>query len=250
MSKVTEIATEIATEIKRIQDAKADIKTAIENKGVTVGDGTIATYAEKIGEISSGGGINLLDYAITAPTFQGADFTDIPNVVANIPNFNGKNINAMFNLTTNLETVKLICNIRDVAMETTTAFYSSRTLRVIDLSEFNTLFSTVTSTFGSCVSLEEIIGTISFAGTSPFTNTFGQCDKLREIRIAENCISKNISFSACSLLSIDSVNSIIGGLVDLTGGTQQTLTFHKTVGGNLTDEQKAIITAKNWGLVY
>ena len=44
----------IATEIERLQTAKADIKAAIEEKGVTVGDGTIDTYAQKIGEISSG----------------------------------------------------------------------------------------------------------------------------------------------------------------------------------------------------
>ena len=41
--------------------AKADIKAAIEQKGVTVGDGTIDTYSEKIGEISSGGGDSYYD---------------------------------------------------------------------------------------------------------------------------------------------------------------------------------------------
>ena len=46
----------IATEIQRLQQAKADIKTAIENKGVTVGDGTIDTFASKINEITGGGG--------------------------------------------------------------------------------------------------------------------------------------------------------------------------------------------------
>ena len=46
----------VADEIIRLQTAKADIKTAIEEKGVMVGDGTIDTYAEKIAEISSGGG--------------------------------------------------------------------------------------------------------------------------------------------------------------------------------------------------
>ena len=48
----------IANEIQRLQSAKADIKSAIEGKGVTVGDGTIDTYAEKIGQIE-GGGIDL-----------------------------------------------------------------------------------------------------------------------------------------------------------------------------------------------
>lgn len=49
----------IAQEIQRLQSAKADIKSAIEQKGVTVGDGTIDTYADKIGEISSGGSSDL-----------------------------------------------------------------------------------------------------------------------------------------------------------------------------------------------
>lgn len=43
----------VASEISRLQNAKADIKTSIENKGVTVGDGTIDTYASKIDEIST-----------------------------------------------------------------------------------------------------------------------------------------------------------------------------------------------------
>lgn len=45
----------IADQINRIKNAKADIKTAIEGKGVTVGNGTIDTYAEKIDQIQQGG---------------------------------------------------------------------------------------------------------------------------------------------------------------------------------------------------
>lgn len=41
----------IASEITRLQQAKADIKAAIETKGVTVGDGTIDTYAAKVLQI-------------------------------------------------------------------------------------------------------------------------------------------------------------------------------------------------------
>ncbi len=47
----------ISSELTRISNAKSAIKSAIEAKGVTVGDGTIDTYAEKIGEISSGGSL-------------------------------------------------------------------------------------------------------------------------------------------------------------------------------------------------
>lgn len=50
--------TTIAENITRIQQAKAAIKTAIEEKGIVVGDGTIDTYAAKIEEIPSDSGHN------------------------------------------------------------------------------------------------------------------------------------------------------------------------------------------------
>jgi endonuclease YncB( thermonuclease family) len=47
----------IASEISRIQQAKADIKTAIETKGVTVpSSATIDTYDDYVSQISGGGG--------------------------------------------------------------------------------------------------------------------------------------------------------------------------------------------------
>ncbi len=44
----------ISEEITRIAQAKADIKDAIEEKGIAVGDGLIDTYASKVLEISGG----------------------------------------------------------------------------------------------------------------------------------------------------------------------------------------------------
>ena len=46
----------VSDELNRIISAKADIKTAIENKGVTVGNDLIDTYAAKIDAIPTGGG--------------------------------------------------------------------------------------------------------------------------------------------------------------------------------------------------
>lgn len=76
----------IATEIQRLQQAKADIKTAIENKGVTVGDGTIDTFASKISEITGGGGsaegcvtvtfMNGANVLLTRPVYIGDDCPD------------------------------------------------------------------------------------------------------------------------------------------------------------------------------
>ena len=45
----------IYDQINRIKNAKASIKAAIEGKGVTVGNGTIDTYADKIDQIQQGG---------------------------------------------------------------------------------------------------------------------------------------------------------------------------------------------------
>lgn len=58
----------IATEIQRLQTAKANIKTAIENHGVSVGDGTLDTYADLISQISGGGGSS------ETPTINGRVF--------------------------------------------------------------------------------------------------------------------------------------------------------------------------------
>lgn len=87
-------------------------------------------------------------------------------------------------------------------------------------------------------------------GSQTFNNySFGWLYNLEEIRF-EGCIGKSFSIKDSSKLSIASVQSIIDALKDLTGQTQQTLTFHATVGANMTDAQKAAITAKNWQLVY
>lgn len=54
----------IASEITRLQTAKADIKAAIEDKGVTVPSAaTLDDYADYVSAISGGGGIDIEDIA-------------------------------------------------------------------------------------------------------------------------------------------------------------------------------------------
>ena len=79
--------------------------------------------------------------------------------------------------------------------------------------------------------------------------TFGHMAYLKNLTI-EGTIGTSIGFPQSNLLTAESVQSVIDHLKDLTGQTAQTLTFHATVGGNLTAAQKAAITAKNWTLVY
>lgn len=86
-------------------------------------------------------------------------------------------------------------------------------------------------------------------GSQALNNAFTSADALRDIAV-EGVIGKSISFPNSSLLTSASVQSVIDHLKDLTGQTAQTVTFHNTVGNNMTAAQKAAITAKNWTLVY
>ena len=60
---MTSTGTTIQTEIDRLKKAKADIKTAIINKGGTISDtATIDTYTSAIDGISTGGGVPIVPY--------------------------------------------------------------------------------------------------------------------------------------------------------------------------------------------
>lgn len=86
-------------------------------------------------------------------------------------------------------------------------------------------------------------------GSQTINSGFNNARELQNITF-EGVIGNSISFIHSPLLTDASVQSIIDHLKDLTGATAQTLTLHATVGGKLTPEQKAAITAKNWTLVY
>lgn len=93
------------------------------------------------------------------------------------------------------------------------------------------------------------IDKVLIAETNTLTYFPGAMLSLENISF-EGVIANSISFAYSSNLTMASVDSIISCLKDLTGATAQTITFHATVGGKLTEAQKAAITAKNWTLVY
>lgn len=103
--------------------------------------------------------------------------------------------------------------------------------------------------FGYCYDLEEIACLVFSEGTVLTTNAFYQSTALKTLTV-EGTINTVLSFAHSAALSDDSVQSIIDHLKDLNDSTTQTLIFHAAVGGKLTDDQKAEITAKNWTLAY
>lgn len=101
--------------------------------------------------------------------------------------------------------------------------------------------------FFGCSALEEITEPLDCTSMTTATNMFQRCAKLKEVRFVAGSIKVSVQVNATTLLSAASVQSIIDGLADLTGGATQTLTLASAVA--VSDEQKAAITLKNWTLV-
>ena len=240
----------IAQEIQRIQSAKANIKTAIENKGVTVGDGTIDTYAEKIGEISGGGTAqNPLEYAKTLDNiYNGVTFPDGYELTLNLPNVTS--LNSAFYGVKGIKKVTIKGNTAGNGVVFNRIFRNVSSLETLDLTEFNAKISAeMTMAFFYDSKLFEILGELDFTAVTSFSNTFIGCANLVTITPKANTIKISIDLSYCNLLSDLSIQSIIDGLADLTGGTAQTLDFHADVLAKLTDEQLLEIAIKNWSVM-
>ena len=109
--------------------------------------------------------------------------------------------------------------------------------------------TSISRLFNGCESLKRASVFLPANKLTDSTNAFSKCYELEDL-VVSGVIDIPLSFTDSSKLTSDSVQSIIDHLKDLTGATAQTLTLHATVGGKLTDAQKATITAKNWTLVY
>lgn len=103
--------------------------------------------------------------------------------------------------------------------------------------------------FYGLYALKTIDGTPIDLSTCKITGgMFSECWNLTDVRF-KGSIIYDIDFSCCPKLSDNTVKNIIDCLKPLSA-EYRTITFHGYVGGKLTDEQKATITAKNWTLAY
>lgn len=196
----------IASEIQRLQSAKASIKTSIENKGVTVGDGTIDTYASKIDQIS--GGADVSDYfETTGNGWYGSykrhikkipplDFTGVTYAnelflefaaLQEIPTIS--NTGSLIKLREGfkdciaLQEIDLsnwdVSNLTDCYQ----LFMSSNNLKKVNLSNWNLINCTsLQYTFNFCSNLTEvIINNINTSNVTEFISVFSNCSKLNKI---------------------------------------------------------------------
>ena len=172
----------ITSEIERLQNAKASIKTSIENKGITVGNGTIDTYASKIDEISTSSAV-LGTKTITANGVYNATDDNLDGYSQVEVETSGVDINDYF----------------DPTKKKTGSFmsYVKKVPTTIDFSGYTSFWSV----FESCPGLEEI-PLIDTSNATNMGNMFNGCSSLKTIPLINTSKVTDMSsmFYKCSSL--------------------------------------------------
>lgn len=197
---------------------------------------------------SGDGGINLIDYMISY-SFRGVKFSE-STVFKSKPKVSlNYNLSNAFRSTTNLTNIEIDYDFGDTEYVFGYFADASNQLEYVDFKgDTIRLTGSNACIFNLCSLLKEINAVFDFTNVTSTTNAFNYCFELEEVRFVSGSILKSISFSNSAKLSDLSIQSIIDGLADLTGGTAQTLTFHADVKAKLTNEQLETITSKNWTL--
>jgi hypothetical protein len=258
----------IASEIERIQNAKASIKTAIESKGVEVGEGTIDTYASKIGEITTGGGgDNWYDtfwdtyqqngnrtnysYGFYSSGWTKDNFKPKYDIKPTDASYMLNGASLYIDLVEHLKTLDIILDFSNCT-NFSWMIYGCRLSRigVVDMRKVSSA-ANANNVFrqGGADTLETIDKVIVSEKYPLGSNSFTNCTKLKNITI-EGDITGNFSIASSSLLTDDSIDSIISHLVDLTGATSKTLSVASSVKTKIQANSTwlATITSKNWTL--
>lgn len=242
----------IADEIKRIQDAKASIKSSIENKGVSVpSSAKLDTYASYISSIEGGGGgTQSFKYVDNTEFDDYGRLTKMRFIGSNVP------MNAFRYMPIEYaELTDSVTSIGDYA-------FQNCDIKSINIPNGITMIGT--GVFNNCLSLTSI--EIPNSVTSIGSNAFAGCSSLTSLNIPNGVTSiGNYAISRCyNLRSIDiasSVNSIetyafqnCSGLTNVTiyADTPPTLGSSVFTGTSMcpiqvpNDSVNAYKTATNW----
>ena len=77
-------------------------------------------------------------------------------------------------------------------------------------------------------------------------DSFYSCSNVKELIVENGFNATNLNLSHFSLLTADDIVAVMNALYDRTGRETYSLTLGGTHINELTDEQKAIATDKNW----
>ena len=202
---------------------------------------------------AAGGGENLFSYATGLMSlFEGATFPEGYELTVEAPNLR-HGVDRIISYAKNIKRFTLIGNKTNALISAQYAFRGGNMLEVIDftgLGEGGLKANYLNGAFSADQKLVSILGELDFSEAVNVSSSFSDCFALKDIQFKVGTLSKSLSLVNSNKLSDESIQSILDGLADLTGGVAQTFTFHATVGAKLTEAQKAAVTAKNWTLVY
>lgn len=249
----------IAENLQTIIDIKADIKTAIENKGVTVGDAGFGEYAGKIDSISQGvsswalpDGTKFTDGPTEYPALFFEHLTTCENMFSNctslitVPLFDTENVINMNRMFYNCESLKNFpqFNTENVQM------MASMVEGCISLTDMPLLNCASVREFGPALSNARNIKTI--AGFKDIGASFGLYYEGTQYTGA-----LALQFGDLSVLTYDSAVNIINYAYDLNNNTNLNdselswcvIYFNNNVYNQLSTEDIAIATSKGWSVI-
>lgn len=225
----------IASVIERIKTTKANIKTAIESKGVTIADDAkLSEYPDYISQISAGGGTtepHAIFRDITTTGYTECETVNMTRVPTRFINGSGvKNLILNEGITHIYQSAIASCT-----QLTTISTPSTETTGV---SLPSTLTNLLKWAFYACSKLDNIVLPKSL--TSINTDSFYNLSGLITIDVEPefNC---NLPLGTCANVSQESVLNIITHYKSKSG---KTLTLHANVFDNIPDEVKAMAEDK------
>lgn len=230
------------TNTERIQANNADLQDCIE-------------IAKNLPDAGGSGGeesIQLINYVTTLINlFRSSTFPENTSMILQPILITGAmiSISGMCNATKNLTYLKIDYST-DLKWSVSSAFKRCYQLKEVDLGKKIAITGSALDMFSYAEALETIHTELDFSDASTLSGVFSRCIRLINLKVTENSIKKSVSLPLSTLLSDASIQSIIDGLADLTGGTAQTLTVHKDVRAKIESnpEQLATIIEKNWTL--
>ncbi len=213
----------IANEITRLQTAKSNIKTALENKGVAVDSAaTLDSYATYVNDIPSGGG-NPLIKSIEVEDFTGTTFNEFSTYITELTIPSG------------------VTKIGKLA------FY--RLLGVTNIDMPNSVTSIGEQAFYECYNVTAI--TISSGVTKIESNTFVHCESLTSIDIPSGVTSiGQAAFAYCYSLSKVKIPSSVTSLGDTCFSSCYSLTSIGTIGSDSSVEIPNSVTSLDGTFAY
>ena len=252
----------IADKLYTLQTIKANIKTAIENKGVDVGDAPFTDYASKIdgieGGSSDGGETTILKLSeqsqlnFSSFNIQGklkiecaanTEYIMFYNATFSNPNgieiLNSNSLDSTYNMYKLSNIVEPYLFDTSNVTDMSSMFYGCSKLQAIP--QFITSNVTDMSTmFYECTNLETI-PQLDTSNVSYMSYMFWGCSKLTNIGGFQG-LKVNIDLKHSSLITRESMLNIFNTM----GEANSIITIHQNVADRLTDEDKAIATNKGW----